>query len=111
MALPGGASYTAMLYDNFTIPFVFGSDPFIDITRLSDVEIVLYDTAQNRPSLIEPIYRRLSSYRGEMVFNLAPLSLTGQYTLRIVVSGSVLATTDFNIAITRKESQSSLPVP
>lgn len=104
LALPDGVNYTARLYDNITIPYVLGSDPLFNISRPS-VDVVVYDAALNRPAVVQPSLRKLSSYRGELTFNIAPLSLTGQYTLRLAISGDVIATANFNIRINRKENK------
>ena len=102
LALPNGYSYSGRLYDNITIPFVLGSDPLINITRSLIFGITVYDTTQGRAAMIMPEIRRLTAYRGEIVYNLAPFSLAGDYTLRITVEGNLIASTDFSIAITSK---------
>lgn len=102
LALPGGDSYSVRLYDSLTIPFFLGSDPFLNLLR-DDVEIALFDTTLGRPALVEPdAYRKLSPYRGEVLYNLSVSLLTGQYSLRVVIAGDIVASAELSIVVNCK---------
>lgn len=101
LALPNGDTYSVRLFDPITIPFVLGSDPFINITR-PDVEIILFDTDLGIPSSSEPQYWIVSNYRGVVYIERALLSFAKQYSLRVIISGDVIAYTILNIIVDGK---------
>lgn len=103
LALPNGDTYTARLYDSITIPFILGSDPFLDIRR-SNVQITMDFVAPNGTIQTDPVYsyRRLSGYRGEVHYNQTLLSRTRTYLLRIFIFREIVTYTYVNIIVNRK---------
>ena len=101
LALPEGSTYSVRLFDPITIPFVLGSDPHINILR-DNVQIALYEAESNTPAQIQPEYRKLTPYRGEVFYNVTLFAQTGRYSLRVIVTGDVIASSDLYIDVGRE---------
>ena len=101
LSLPNGNVYNVRLYDSIRVPFVLASDPFIDI-RGANVLLVLVNARLETPARIEPVFRRLSAYRGEILYNSSRLSQTGEYSLRIVIDQDIITSANFSIFVDRK---------
>jgi hypothetical protein len=99
LALPDGDTYRVRLYDSLIIPFVLGSDPFLDLLQ-EEVNITL--TGQPVDSELRPVYRKLSLYRGEVFFNQTASSHAGQYSLQVTIAGDIIASADLSIFVNRK---------
>ncbi len=91
-------SYSARLYDSISIPFYFLSIPRIDFTDMAITEIVLDQLTGT--SQTEASFRRLSPFRGEIMFNIAPFSLNAEFRLTVRSNSITNPTRVLTISIT-----------
>ena len=101
IGLPEGLSYSARLYDPVTIPFFFRMSPHISLMDQS-IEIIFSTTGSSPP---DPMYRKLSPYRGEVYYAQAPNSINQTFTLTVMrtpSTGSAARVQQIRIRITRE---------
>ena len=89
--LPGGTGYSSRLFDSITIPFFFASSPKLDLMD-PNIEIIFSPQPSGSPTP-DPVYRKLSPFRGEVFYAEAPFSISESFTLTVISSDRSLRAT------------------